>query len=66
MSAQLFSIIADEATDSANEQLSISVRFVEDGILCEKFLSVVLVLQVRPLLVTFFHTSVIDSYIHNL
>ena len=35
----LFSVIADEATDSANEeQLSISVRFVEDGIPCEKFL----------------------------
>ena len=32
-------IIADEATDSANEeQLSISVCFVEDGIPCEKFL----------------------------
>ena len=37
--AQLFSVIADETTDSANEeQLSISVRYVEDGIPCEKFL----------------------------
>lgn len=37
--AQLFSVIADEATDSANdEQLSISICFVEDGIPCEKFL----------------------------
>ena len=37
--ARLFSVIADEATDSANEeQLSISIRFVEDGIPCEKFL----------------------------
>lgn len=37
--AQLFSVIADEATNSANdEQLPISVRFVEDGIPYEKFL----------------------------
>ena len=38
--AQFFSVIADEATDSANdEQLSISIRFVEGGTPCEKFLS---------------------------
>jgi len=36
--AQFFSIIADEATDSANdEQLSISIRFVENGSPQEKF-----------------------------
>ena len=37
--AGFFSVIADEATDIANdEQLSICVRFVEGGSLCEKFL----------------------------
>ena len=37
--AQFFSVIADEATDSANaEQLSISVRYVENGVPNEKFL----------------------------
>ena len=36
--AQFFSLIADEATDSANdEQLSISIRFVENGSPQEKF-----------------------------
>jgi len=38
--AQIFSIIADEATDSANdEQLSISIRFVENGSPQEKFVA---------------------------
>ena len=37
--AQFFSVIADEATDTANdEQLSISIRFVENGQPLEKFL----------------------------
>lgn len=37
--AHFFSVIADEATDVANdEQLSISIRYVEDGIPQEKFL----------------------------
>ena len=37
--ARFFSVIADEATDSANdEQLSISVRYVDNGIPQEKFL----------------------------
>lgn len=37
--ARYFSIIADEATDSANdEQLSISVRYLDSGIPQEKFL----------------------------
>ena len=35
-----FSVIADEATDTANdEQLSICVRFVDSGVPCEKFLA---------------------------
>ena len=35
--AQVFSVIADEATISANdEQPSISSSFVEDGVPCEK------------------------------
>ena len=38
--ARIFSVIADEATDTANvEQLSISVRFVDNGTPCEKFLA---------------------------
>ena len=38
--AGFFSIIADEATDTSNdEQLSISIRFVDDGVPCEKFLA---------------------------
>ena len=38
--ANFFSIIADEATDTANdEQLSITIRFVENGIAQEKFLA---------------------------
>ena len=37
--AQFHSVIADEATDSANDkQLSISIRFVENGTPNEKFL----------------------------
>ena len=37
--ARFYSLIADEATDSANdEQLSISIRFVENGTPNEKFL----------------------------
>ena len=33
-------MIADEATDTANdEQLSISIRFVDNGSPCEKFLA---------------------------
>ena len=37
--AQFFSVIADEATDAASdEQLSISIRFVENGMPLEKFL----------------------------
>ena len=38
--AGFFSVIADEATDAANdEQLSICVRFVDNGTPCEKFLA---------------------------
>ena len=38
--AGFFSVIADEATDTANdEQLSISIRFVDNGSPCEKFLA---------------------------
>ena len=38
--AGFFSVIADEATDTANdEQLSISIRFVDCGSPCEKFLT---------------------------
>ena len=38
--ASFFSAIADEATDAANEeQLSICVRFVANGLPCEKFLA---------------------------
>ncbi len=37
--AKFFSIIADEATDSANdEQLSISIRFLDNNVPQEKFL----------------------------
>ena len=36
---KFFAVIADEATDSSNsEQLSISFRFVENGVPQEKFL----------------------------
>ena len=38
--AKYFSIIADEATDVANdEQLSICVRYVEEGVPQEKFIA---------------------------
>lgn len=38
--AKYYSIIADEATDEANdEQLSISIRYVDNGTPCEKFLT---------------------------
>lgn len=38
--AGFFSVIADEATDTANdEQLSVCVRFVDGGVLHEKFLA---------------------------
>jgi len=37
--ARFFSVIADEATDTANvEQLSLSIRFVENNAPCEKFM----------------------------
>ena len=37
--AGFYSVIADEATDAANqEQLSITVRYVKDGAPCERFL----------------------------
>ena len=37
--ARFFSIVADEATDLANiEQLSLSIRFVQNGAPCERFM----------------------------
>ena len=37
--ARFFSVIADEATDTANvEQLSLSIRFVQNNAPCEKFM----------------------------
>ena len=39
--ARFFSVIADEATDSANtEQLSLSIRFVQNDAPCERFVGV--------------------------
>ena len=58
--AQFFSIITDETTDSANdEQLSISVQFIKDGIPREKFLGFA---QVWALLGIFLPNSVSGSY----
>ena len=57
--AKFFAVIADEVTDSSNsEQLSISFRFVENGVPQEKFLgfkrNVYLGLLVRLLLIPFY------------